>query len=246
MPPKIVNVTQVNSEGAPAETTSDRPVSKPESPIEAGSPSNVRGNKRKLSGLGNPQFKKGKNQSSSDSDLSESSSSESDSDTPKGVEPSKGIDQLSKSTSSLEVRDAAMEPVQTNSASSRSGGNSPTTTKSRGALPPKDPFPEMLDWAEEVEIAEAKKARNETRKAECRDKAARVKQAKLVQLAVDRLAGKPPPRECVRCKPSIGNRTPACQSPTMPPLKRRLQKPCPRVLASTSMMRQILRMLEGP
>ncbi|KAJ1039653.1 hypothetical protein NDA10_007452 [Ustilago hordei] len=42
MPPKIANATQVDiQEGTPAETTSDRPVSKPESPIKAGSPSNV-------------------------------------------------------------------------------------------------------------------------------------------------------------------------------------------------------------
>lgn len=205
------------------ETTSDRPVSKPESPIEAGSPSNVRGNKRKLSGLGNPRSKKGKNQLSSDSDSSESSPSESDSDSdsdvPKIVEPSKDIDQLSKSASSLGVRDAAMEPAQADSAASLPASNLPTTTKSCGACPPKDPFPEVLDWAAEVEIAEAKKARNEARKAERRDRAARVKQAKLAQLTVDRLAGKPPPHKCVRCKSHHWEQDPCPPKPTASPEK---------------------------
>lgn len=223
MPPKNANATQVAPEGAPVETTSDRPVSKPESPIEAGSPSNVRGNKRKLSGLGNPRSKKGKNQLSSDSDSSESSPSESDSDSdsdvPKIVEPSKDIDQLSKSASSLGVRDAAMEPAQADSAASLPASNLPTTTKSCGACPPKDPFPEVLDWAAEVEIAEAKKARNEARKAERRDRAARVKQAKLAQLTVDRLAGKPPPHKCVRCKSHHWEQDPCPPKPTASPEK---------------------------
>ncbi|CCF50338.1 hypothetical protein NDA11_005397 [Ustilago hordei] len=151
MPSKNANVTQVTYEGVPVETILDRLVLKPESPIEAGSPSIVRGNKRKLSGLGNPQFKKGKNQSSLDSDSSESSSSESDSDSdsdfPQIDEPSKDIDQLSKLVGSLEVREAAMESAQANSTASLSAGNSPTTTKSCSALPPKDPFLEVLDWA---------------------------------------------------------------------------------------------------
>ncbi|KAJ1045123.1 hypothetical protein NDA10_002963 [Ustilago hordei] len=192
MPPKIANATQVASEGTPAETTSDRPVSKPESPIKAGSPSNVRGNKRKLSGLGNPQLKKGKNQLMPDSDSSTSSSS--DSDVPQIIEPSKDIDQLSKSASSLEVRDAAMEPAPASSTASPSAETSSATSKSHGALPPKDPFPEVLDWAAKVEIAEAKKAHNEAWKTECKDKVAQKKQAKLAQLDADRLAGKPPLR----------------------------------------------------
>ncbi|CCF47972.1 conserved uncharacterized protein (C-terminal fragment), partial [Ustilago hordei] len=91
--------------------------------------------------------------------------------------------------------------------------------KSHGALPPKDPFPEVLDWAAKVEIAEAKKAHNEAWKTECKDKVAQKKQAKLAQLDADRLAGKPPLRGCVQCKTHHWEQDPCPPKPMASPEK---------------------------
>ncbi|KAJ1597546.1 hypothetical protein NDA14_003454 [Ustilago hordei] len=112
-----------------------------------------------------------------------------------------------------------MEPAPASSATSPSAETSSATSKSHSAPPPKDPFPEVLDWAAEVEIAEAKKARNEARKTERKDKAAQKKQAKLAQLDADRLAGKPPPRGCVRCKTRHWEQDPCPPKPTASPEK---------------------------
>ncbi|UTT92802.1 hypothetical protein NDA17_003336 [Ustilago hordei] len=112
-----------------------------------------------------------------------------------------------------------MEPAPASSTASPSAETSSATSKSHGALPPKDPFPEVLDWAAKVEIAEAKKAHNKAWKTECKDKVAQKKQAKLAQLDADRLAGKPPLRGCVQCKTHHWEQDPCPPKPMASPEK---------------------------
>ncbi|KAJ1570154.1 hypothetical protein NDA15_000484 [Ustilago hordei] len=90
-----------------------------------------------------------------------------------------------------------MEPAPASSAASPSAETSSATSKSH----------------------KAKKARNDARKTERKDKAAQKKQAKLAQLDADRLAGKPPPRGCVRCKTRHWEQDPCPPKPTASPEK---------------------------
>lgn len=121
------------------------------------------------------------------------------------AELTSSIDNLSKSTTSLMVRDEmAVDQPSTKPSTRASSSSTPN-----GALPSNDlTIIEQEDWAEEVSIAEAKISRAKARKAMRKEKALQLKAAKLAALEADRLAGKPPPRQCLRCKTLHWEQTP--------------------------------------
>lgn len=204
--------------------TSNRLVSKPESLIKAGATVGLQGSKRKttedpeitakeealgledLTESAKRKPKKCKQRamlvSSSSSELAGSESSpESDSESDAIVEEELlgSIDNLSRSASSMGVKDAVEVPLAP--PVSLVACSTPTKLKMDGDLPSKDLLvQEGMDWAKDAAIADAKLARKEARKAKRKEKTAKAKAAKLAQLEAGQLAGKPLLRKCLHCK----------------------------------------------